>query len=427
METAVQILVLVVAAAIVVFSMHVGRDRLHPAALHAGTWLVVCSIYLFTPHSMRQLSIQSLLCVLLAVISFCSSSLLTSRQTPVVAHAPQAEFALTRWRELLFILPLLGMPLFLLKAQALAQSTPYTESDFINLRIALTGVREETQTYGVLGYLIPIAFASVFVELAASKGRRLNWRGWVGLLLSCIYAVLSTGRTYLFLLVTTTAFIMLLQRRARLGQVALLALSLFSAAFFGLGMLANKIGADTPNPDALEAFDALALYLLGGVAAFDVWLEMPSRLEWGLNALRTPLAVAQALGADVTVLPLVKEYVYIPLPTNVYTALQPYYADFSWPGLLAFFAMFGSLHGWLYKRARQPGADPRTVIFASLAMYPLLLQFFQDQYLSLLSTWVTFCLLVLPAFRRDCSHLKPSPDSAATKLGQAPVIVARSE
>jgi oligosaccharide repeat unit polymerase len=407
--------------------MHIGRDRLHPAALHAGTWLVVCSIYLFTPHSMRQLSIDSLLCVLLAVISFSSSALLTSRLAPGVAQAPQAAFALTPWREMLFIVPALGMPLFLLKAQALAQSTPYTESDFINLRIALTGVWEETQTYGVLGYLIPIAFASVFVELAASKGRRLNWRGWVSLILSCIYAVLSTGRTYLFLLVTTMAFIVLLQRRARLGQVALLALSLFSATFFGLGMLANKIGADTPNPDALEAFDALALYLLGGVAAFDVWLDMPNRLEWGLNALRTPLAVAQALGADVTVLPLVKEYVYIPLPTNVYTALQPYYSDFAWPGLLVFFAMFGSLHGWLYKRARQPGADPRNVIFASLAMYPLLLQFFQDQYLSLLSTWVTFCLLVIPAFRRDCRHLKRDHASVATKPSEAPVVVARSE
>ena len=69
-----------------------------------------------------------------------------------------------------------------------------------------------------------------------------------------------------------------------------------------------------------------------------------------------------------------------------------------WPGLLFFFALFGRMHGSLYLRAKL--GDPRCVVLYGLSVYPLLMQFFQDQYLSLLTTWVQLGLLVWLCFRR---------------------------
>lgn len=422
MEPAVLYLLLATMAAIGLTSAVFTRDRLHPAPLHAAVWTLVCATYLLFPHRLRPLSPEVFMLIVLAIASFSLAAVIhPGEQMSGVSTSPR-RYRVTIWRELLFAVALLGFGPFLLKAQALAQSAPYTESDFINLRIALTGALDDAQTFGLLGYLIPVSFASTFVELASSKKRMFGWRGWISLLLSVVYALLSTGRTYFFLLVTALAFIALLQRRARLAQIAGAALLLFSAAFFGLGMLANKIGADTPNIDALSAVDALMLYLLGGIAAFDLTLVAPPSLQWGLNAMRTPLAVLQALGADVTVVPLVKEYVNVPLPTNVYTALQPYHADFGWLGIVGFYALCGLLHGRLYRAARRPDADPRIIIYASMAMYPLLLQFFQDQYLSLLSTWVTFALLIAPAFRSTASATSPASSQQAGGTRQPEVI-----
>ncbi|WP_397534566.1 O-antigen polymerase [Roseateles sp.] len=422
MEAAVLFLLLLTMAAIGLTSAIFTRDRLHPAPMHAAVWTLVCATYLLFPHRLRPLSPEVFMLIVLAIASFSLAAVIRPADPPNGALRSPRRYRVTIWREVLFTVALLGFVPFLLKAQALAQSAPYTESDFINLRIALTGALDDAQTFGLLGYLIPVSFASTFVELASSKKRLFGWRGWISLLLSVVYALMSTGRTYFFLLVTALAFIALLQHRARLAQIASAALLLFSLAFFGLGMLANKIGADTPNIDALSAVDALMLYLLGGIAAFDLTLGAPPALEWGLNAMRTPLAVLQALGADVTVVPLVKEYVNVPLPTNVYSALQPYHADFGWLGIVGFYALCGLLHGRLYRAAQRPEADPRVIIYASMAMYPLLLQFFQDQYLSLLSTWVTFVLLIAPAFRANESTA-PQPSTLQADRTNRPGVL----
>jgi oligosaccharide repeat unit polymerase len=175
--------------------------------------------------------------------------------------------------------------------------------------------------------------------------------------------------------------------------------ALIGGVFFGLGWLFNKIGEDSPNVNALSALDALSLYLLGSLAALDhTLLQGSAPLDWGLNSFRSVLAVVDAMGFNVTVIPLVKEYVFVPDATNVYTVYLPYLQDFGPVGVVVFLGFFGWLHARLYRAAKSQ--DPRLVILYALSVYPLLMQFFQDQYFSLLTTWVVFALLVLASFRR---------------------------
>lgn len=376
------------------------RDWLHPAPMVAMLWMVVFGSYLLLPHAMRSLSVETRLLMTCAVAVFCAASgLSTARPSSRPALMNEQRWGTTLLRPLLFWIALLGMPFFLLKADALAENAAYTESVYVNLRIALTGELDDAQTFGILAYLIPISFASALVELAASRKRLFELRGWVAFALATAYSILATGRTYVFLLVIALAFVALLQRRATPGQIAVAGACAFAAAFFGLGSLANKIGVDIVNQDALAAMDALALYLLGSLAAFDVMVAQAAHFEWGINVFRSPLAVMSALGMDVPVPPLIKPYVYIPEPTNVYTVFLPYFQDFGWLGVLVAFALLGWLHSRLYHWAKT-SQNPRLIILASLSMYPLLMQFFQDQYVSLLTTWITFALLVVPCFRR---------------------------
>lgn len=374
-------------------------EWLHPAPAVATLWLVVLGSYLLLPHRLRPIASSTQLVVVMAVAAFAVGAMIASLQQRLVpAPARTVRWDSTWLRPLLFWVALLGMPLFLLKAQSLAASADYTESTYINLRIALTGELDDAQTFGPLGYLIPISFAAALVELAASRRRLYEPRGWLSLLLALAYAVMATGRTYVFLLVIAVFGVALLQGRARPGQIVLTALGAFAAAFFGLGSLANKIGVDIVNTEALSALDALSLYLLGSLAAFDITLAQSPWLDWGMNMFRSPLAVLSALGLNIEIPSLVKGYVYVPEPTNVYTVFLPYYQDFGWAGIALVFTFFGWLHSRLYRLARQT-RNPRWVILTALSFYPLLMQFFQDQYFNLLTTWVTFVLLVWPCFR----------------------------
>lgn len=388
------------------------KDWAHPAPLLALLWLIVSAAYLLMPHPLRPLSIETQLLVMAAVTAFCAGAgltvLLPSRSA---SCPPRLSWSTTRLRPLLFWVALLGLPFFLLKASALAEAANYTESFYINLRIALTGELDDAQTFGLLAYLIPVSFASALVELAASRRRWYEGHGWISLALAATYAVMATGRTYVFLLLIALAFVALIQRRATLSRVALLAAGAFAAAFFGLGALANKIGVDTPNVYALAASDALAMYLLGSLAAFDFVMEQSPALEFGANVFRSPLALLSALGLDVKVPPLVKAYVYVPEPTNVYTVFLPYFMDFGWIGVMVAFAALGGGHAWLYRWAKT-SQNPRGVVLAALSMYPLLMQFFQDQYFSLLTTWITFALLLLPCFAQTSPGASTHPSSA---------------
>jgi oligosaccharide repeat unit polymerase len=372
------------------------HDVTHPAALLPGMWGTVGAAYLLLPHGLRTVSLETWMLVSLACVAFALGSLAASgRSSP--AHCGRVDS--TAWRPTLFWIALLGLPLFAQRAIQIADTAAFTDSTLINLRIALTGEDGELQTYGLLGYLIPVAFTSTLVELAASTRKGFTPRGWIALAISIGYSVLATGRSYLFLLAIALAFIALVQRRIRPLTLAWLSAASVGVLFFGMGWLFNKIGEDSPNVNALGAVEALSLYLLGSVAGFDLWMVEPQPLDWGINVFRSVLAVGAAAGLPLPVVPLVKDYVFVPEPTNVYTVFMPYVQDFGRLGALCFLAFFGWLHARLYRVAR--GDDPRWVILYSLAMYPLLMQFFQDQYFSLLTTWVQYTVLVGLCFRRQ--------------------------
>ena len=385
------------------------RDPLHPAALLCGLWGGVGACYLLLPHSLRPLNPDTLLLVAVSCITFTASSLAVARG-PVARAARAADYTPTLARPLLLAVAVLGLPLYAAKAVELANSVGLTESMLIDLRIALTGETDEALTYGVLAYLVPVSFSATLVELAASRKRGFEWTGWLSLAVSLAYAVLATGRTFLFVLFIALAFVALVQQRIRPVTMAWIGAALVGGLFFGMGWLFNKIGEDSPNTLALSAVDALSLYLLGSLAALDAWLVNLPALDWGLNVLRSPIAVLASLGLDVTVVPLVKEYIFIPEPTNVYTVFLPYVSDFGLAGAPLAFAFLGWLHAWLYRAARS--RDPRWVILYALSMYPLLMQFFQDQYFSLLTTWVVFAALVTLSFRRVQPHPGAQPASA---------------
>lgn len=142
-----------------------------------------------------------------------------------------------------------------------------------------------------------------------------------------------------------------------------------------------------------DAISVLWIYLLGGISAFDSILHGTSSEMNGINTFRSVLAVFASFGFDVPVVDLVQDYAYIPHPTNVYTVFFPYFVDF---GIFAVFLtqfIFGAAHTLLYSLARR-GSSVFAIIF-SISVYPLFMQWFQDQYFSLLSTWVMFGALVL--------------------------------
>ena len=83
--------------------------------------------------------------------------------------------------------------------------------------------------------------------------------------------------------------------------------------------------------------------------------------------------------------------------TNVYTFYDYYVRDFGC--LYAVFAQFiaAYFHGISYKGMLK--RNPLQIYYFSFLSYPLVMQFFQDQYISLLSTWIQIIIAGLIVFK----------------------------
>jgi oligosaccharide repeat unit polymerase len=88
---------------------------------------------------------------------------------------------------------------------------------------------------------------------------------------------------------------------------------------------------------------------------------------------------------DVSPIALLRDYESVPNLTNVYTVYEVYFRDFWYFGVLVP-PVFLVVHWELYRRANFIGGI--WIFFYSASIYPLVMQFFQDQYFSMLSMWM---------------------------------------
>ncbi|MGH0949606.1 O-antigen polymerase [Bacillus mycoides] len=131
-----------------------------------------------------------------------------------------------------------------------------------------------------------------------------------------------------------------------------------------------------------------SLYMSGSLVAFEKLVASSNEYLYGQNTFRLFYAIFNKLFGTGEVQQLVQDTVAISdeQGTNVYTFYQYYFKDFGLLYALLVQFFIGVFHGILYRRMLSK--RPIDIFFFSIMIYPLVMQFFQDQYVSLFSTWV---------------------------------------
>jgi oligosaccharide repeat unit polymerase len=103
------------------------------------------------------------------------------------------------------------------------------------------------------------------------------------------------------------------------------------------------------------------------------------------------MEVLNTVGFNIDVANLVQTSIYIGdnTYTNVYTIFHFYVNDFGIFFSYFMLLFYGVIHGYIYKTKYKN--DFHLYVFAFSA-FPLIMQFFQDQYASLTSTWIQVIL-----------------------------------
>lgn len=206
--------------------------------------------------------------------------------------------------------------------------------------------------------------------------------------LTCLFS----ARGDWFMIIITLIYLGFFIRDISNKKVVLIGLVSF-AAFMGIFVYSSLVKFQFAYTDMTELEKLKLLfnsYFLHPVLNFFYWFEENPEFADGKYTFRFFMAIKSALfgGAEV-VTPVLPFRVINGVQCNVYTSLNWCARDFGlwWALLVQFF--LGLFYGVLYKRfMKNDTFHLATIIVLSLLIHPVVNQFFDDKFFSIMSHWV---------------------------------------
>lgn len=420
-------------AAALYFAWKQSHDLLSPGVLFVLPWLMAGLMLIGSSANNNPQSVTWLFLsagTVLFEICFLSSSRNSPRRTGIRPLLPGARLK-TGWYKLM-VWGCIGIT-----AVIVCRQIGFIVSHFgINLFTSYYDNQAGASELAGIGYLrnivTALCVASVILMPSLDQKQKQQVRGYTIVLIICavVCGLLTFTRNGILqkLLPILIAVMVACQMSSR--RIA----KFFAAAFIAfIGLFAyvafSKFYYLIAMADTNWSFlwNQLMIYGAGPLAAFQNFFDAGSPdYLYGGNTFRFLLAVWDALTGSQLAPLLVQPYTYIGshLNVNVYTFFQYYMMDFGWVYALAAECLAGWLHGVLYKQMCQ--GRPLGSYFFCLMMYPLLMQFFQDQYFSLFSTWLQYGIIGAVFFKTDLlfryTIRKPTDLSDSQQTGKRVIV-----
>ena len=261
----------------------------------------------------------------------------------------------------------------------------FSISGYTQLRAAAS---DGGQSFSLYNYFMNFSFVVSSLTTFSYRQKKTNLgRLLVSVLVSLSYIYLSTGRSYILFFLCLMVIPLVISEGIGLKSI-LTSVLIFSGLFIFSAMMTGKgISINVGILENIQSFtEYMRSYTVAPLLAFSKLVESGPEIDWGKNTFRFFIALQYALGLrDTQPESLIRDYAVVHVPTNVYTVYEVYFRDFFYFGMIIPPA-FLIVHYWLYRRAlRFSGV---WIFYYSASVYPLLMQFFQDQYFSLLSMWI---------------------------------------
>lgn len=367
---------------LIVVLQYRAKQLMAPASINAAIWLAVSLTYQIQADTLDALRWDAIAVVLLGVTTFFGGAVCSER-----IHFSLAQPSRSQGAPRLFLPALVGVLMIGLIGN-LGRSLEYVR--FVDGMAVFGGqnawygslrntlIADHRGSFGIWSYFLPLSYAAL-AYLLCDRGRSAKLYAIVASLITFAFVFLATGRTFILLFVTIL-FVVAAYRGwiNKTRSVALFA-PLFFAVFWISPIIAGRVSGG--------GFNYFMMYFVAPLANFDWGMHgIFACCTYGETTFRTVFAALAKFGFNVSVVELIHPWAETKLSGNVYTVFMPYYRDFGAAGVALFLFFFGALHTWIFKQASLD--NPLAVFINAILYYALVMQFFQDQYFSLLSQWI---------------------------------------
>jgi oligosaccharide repeat unit polymerase len=376
----------------------VSKKLFYPATYLSFIWILFVTIHLFfwlfSDNKPFPLSFITLAYFFIVIMLFSLGGLIAKGLNKNNAK-PDVKIVFSNiFLNVILLINLLALIFYFIKIKEIT-------GDYFNLLMYRYYTSVKGVDIGVIKYSLTVAIFSLLLILIDfyNKQRRtyfMSFRLVLIFILSFTTAFLSASKgAFMFLLISTLG-IYSVYRRINI-KLVLKTVGITLAVFIIMATLLKK---SMPNEhtskieygviDKIEYL--LYSYSTLPLSAFDKFLNEPYKITYGDIAFRFPKAVLYKTGLTNTPpKDLVEKYVKVPDLVNVYTAYYKLIKDFGIIYSLTAMFFFGYLHTYFFINSKKSFGS---LIGFSMLLFPLTMTFFEENYMSILSTWIQVILFV---------------------------------
>ncbi|MBR3080925.1 MAG: oligosaccharide repeat unit polymerase [Prevotella sp.] len=341
-----------------------------PWSLTLSIWTVILGLYFLLDTTLYPLTSQFYYCLAIwvPIFSLCAFIVYHLSSSVSKEKVQTIDFGLNKGIfTFFFALTIVMTPLYVYSVLQIVMM--FSTEDLMN-NVRILAVYGEGQ--GILNYSIVINQSLFLVSLWAYPKVPL-WQ-IVVLAIACLMnalAIMEKGS--MFFVFISIAFVLFEKRVIKLRSI-IFAGVLLLFFFYVFNLARAKTGSDYQEEETL--LDFFVMYALSPPVAFCQLLPDVTP-QFGTNTFESVYLFLERFGlSDIVVKDKRQEFVWVPIPTNVYTIFQPFFIDFGYKGIAFFATLYGTISGGLYRLFRN-GNSTGTCLYAYM-VYVLILQFYQE-------------------------------------------------
>lgn len=383
MDIIILIALLLVIASFVFFRV---GDAFSPWSITACVWSGILILYQFYKTDLDPISSQFYTCLIIWIPIMILSSILMYYAFPSTKKYVDTGADLLinkKFFSFWLIISLVCTPIYLYNIYKLVSM--FDPNDlFVNLR-TIANEEKSMGEEGLLKYVSSINKA-LFIICIWRVPNISKWKFLVVLVANILCAVAIMEKTFMFFLIFVSFFVLYEKKYVKMRTVLI---SSFGVVFFFYGVNVLRYTTDTNEYNTMSDF--LGTYILSPAVAFG---KVQERLtdQFGTRSLTFFYSFLSKTGCgNYEIVPKLQEFVWVPIPTNVYTVFQPFFEDFGYKGVAFFASVYGFFSGWLYRQCRNGGAIGSCLY--TYIVFILLLQFFQENLIISLSDLFQYLII----------------------------------
>ncbi|EOZ5833565.1 O-antigen polymerase [Enterococcus faecium] len=392
---------------LLIMSFQVTKDIISPEVLFPIPWIIATIILITGDFSYNPQSMAFFYLLIGAVIfeigCFIGHNKINSKER-IITKKQNKAFRPT----VLFILMMLEIIFicFVLYTYIL-----YTRNNFnVNIFTTLYSNKENMFGSGVIGYgrnlisAFSIAIIVGYGIIEEDKKNQYRKILMVQIAIALINGILGVTRNGILSALLPLAFACIVVfniNSKKAFKTLFVSFLFFLSIFLIVSMQKYWYTINDESVISIQLSKQIQLYASGSLAAFQKIFDTKIyTLLYGENTFRFFIAIFDVIFGVNKSSSLVQDFINIGNTSiNVYTFYQYYLYDFGPIYALIVQFIIGTLHGVSFKNMSMK--KPFWIFLYSILIYPLLMQFFQDQYFSIFSTWMQLIIVGFLTLKTD--------------------------